>query len=225
MEAPSQAMEGGPESPVFMPTPRNIESAFEILRQRPGSQEFKERIADMDSERIASLMQSVEGQEELVDILMNQQDTLVEADPNLRVDPENLQSQVQLVGASLRDMQDYDTLIREAEETVEAEAEEDQERIGLFRRALRGVKGFAKRHPVVASILVVGLTAAAVAGSVALGYYLTGNWAALMTKVGLSAENTALEVGGAMDAMEPVVENLPGAGAYSTPAESPFGNM
>ena len=212
---------------MFVPTPSNLEDTFNRIQKLPDRVELKERIADMDAERISTLLKSVEGQEELADLLINKRDVLMEANPDIQVDPETIKSQIQLVGATLEDMQEYDNLIQQAENTGAQEVAEtaEQEKAGLFRRALGGVKKFAKKHPIITAVLVTGLTAAAVAGGVATGFYLTGNWAALMTKVGLAAQNIGSGVGGAMEVMEPIVESLPGAGAESIPPAAPFGNL
>ncbi|MBU0766589.1 hypothetical protein KKF55_02285 [Patescibacteria group bacterium] len=175
--ASSQAgLEGGPERIEFMPTPRNIETAFEKVRELPNQVEFKERIADMDAERISTLLQSVEGQEELCDLLINQHDSFQQVDVNF--DPEELKSHVELVGATLKDMQEYDELIRQVE-GVDPEAEitvdtpEAQKKLGLFRRALGSVGGFAKKHPIVTTVLAAGLVSGSVAGVLYLSGYLS----------------------------------------------------
>ncbi|MFA7681986.1 MAG: hypothetical protein WCX61_03065 [Candidatus Peribacteraceae bacterium] len=216
--------EASPERLEFFPTPRNIESAFERVRELPDRVELKERIADMDAEHIAASLQSAEGQAELIELLTSQQDTFREAGVDFR--PEELQSTVALVGATLKDEQDYDMLIRQAEgiETTAAEVQEaSEQQPGIFRRALNAVGGFAKHHPIVTSLLVAGLVATAAIGSVALAAHLAGGWSALMTKVGLAAEGAALgEVGGAMDVMEPVAEGLSGAGAHAVEGGASF---
>ena len=218
---PQAAPEGGIE--IFVPTPRGIDAAFEQVRVLPNHVEFKERIADYDRDRIHTMLKSVEGQHELVDLLVSQQDTLQEVGVN--IDPTVLQSQIEMVGATLEDMEQYDELVREAEglaqETGEA-AKEAEESPGMFRRALNAVGGFAKKHPIVTTLLVTALAAAGVAA----GFYFTGNWELLMTSVGLDKWIGGAGAAGELIPPTPTTPPLPGGGVFEIPPPtSPPGSI
>lgn len=154
---------------------------------------------EMDHEQVLAELQSVEGRQRL-------HQTLVEHEEDLRTlyptfDPVALQSQLDLVGETLSEKERF---LRDAE---------SPEKKGMFRRAWDSVKGFAKKHPVVTTLLVASLAAAGVAG----GFYLTGNWELLLNSIGLQK---ILGGAGAAEELLPVTPPtppLPGGGIFEVP--------
>ncbi|OGJ62668.1 hypothetical protein A3C37_02760 [Candidatus Peribacteria bacterium RIFCSPHIGHO2_02_FULL_53_20] len=154
---------------------------------------------EMDHEQVLAELRSVEGRQRL-------HQTLVEHEADLRTlyptfNPESLQSQLDLVGETLSEKERF---LRDAE---------SPEKKGMFRRAFESVKGFAKKHPVVMTLLVAALAAAGVAG----GFYFTGNWELLLNSIGLEKI-----LGGAKAAEEllpitPPTDILPGGGIFEVP--------
>ncbi|MCF7844497.1 MAG: hypothetical protein K9M03_01560 [Kiritimatiellales bacterium] len=184
----------------FYPTP---EAIHEVLEQATDA-DIDKKMEQMDLERIVAEMQSVEGREGICARLMEQQDTLVKIDPNF--DPALLEEQVHMVGTTLEQMKDFEFKVAE-------ETEKDPEKKGLLRRALGAVGGFAKKHPVVTTLLAASL----VAGGVASGFYMTGNWELFMASTGLSKWFGAAEAAGEIITPTPSTPILPGGGLFEVP--------
>jgi len=184
----------------FYPTP---EAIHEVLEQEPEA-DVEKKMEQMDMEQIVAELQSVEGREEICKRLMEQRDTLVEIDPSF--DPELLEEQVHMVGTTLEQMKDFESRVVE-------EAEQEPEKKGLLRRALGAVGGFAKKHPIVTTLL----TASLVAGGVAAGFYMTGNWELFMASTGLSKWFGAAEAAGELVPPTPSTPILPDGGLFEIP--------
>ncbi len=95
--------------------------------------------------------------------------------------------------------------------------QERTEKKGIFRRILSGIGGFVKKHPFVSALI----GAAIVAGGVAGGFYLTGNWELLMTAVGANKIAGVAKSIGEMAPITPETPMLPGGGLYDIPPPMP----
>lgn len=88
---------------------------------------------------------------------------------------------------------------------------------GFFRRMLSNIGSFVKKHPIMSTLIAAGI----VAGGVAGGFYLTGNWELLMTAVGA---NKVAEVAEAVKELAPITPEtppLPQGGIYDVPPPLP----
>ena len=163
---------------------------------------------EMNIKEVAASLQSVAGRQMLFDKLMEHEQDILTIDPTF--DPELLREQLELAGEVLRQKERY------------LQDMESPEKKGLLSRSWEKMKGFGKRHPFVTALLVTGLAASVAAAGIAAGYNLTGNWALLMSKLGLDAEQASAAVGGAMNAAEPITESLKGLGTAAVPSEVPL---
>jgi len=137
-------------APQFFPTPERVSQFLE-----------------METEKVAVGLQSVEGRNQLFQALLEHEEHLRELDPSFN--PEKLRTQLDLVGEVLREKGEYMKDITSPEKK------------GLFRRTWERVKGFAKSHPIVMALLVAAGLVAAVAGA----YYLAANIEGALHVVGL----------------------------------------
>jgi len=179
--APSEGKE------VFVPTPENISDAIKRVDGLDNHVEAKEALRNYNQERIVAMLQSAQGQQELVELLVSHQDVFQEA--GVDINPESLQSQVGAIAATLEDIENYYRLVKEAEGLTEEAgkaAENVEENPGMFRRALRAVGGFAKAHPIVTIALASALVIAVTGAGVAAGFYFASGIEGLLAKVGLS---------------------------------------
>ncbi len=158
---------------------------------------------ELKTEEVRSQMESAEGRQTLLNQLLEHEEDLRKDHANFQ--PELLQQQLddvaEALGAEGRYLQDI----------------QSPEKKGMFRRAWETVKGFPRKHPVVTALLV----AAALAGGVAGGLYLAGQWELLMTSVGLNKFLTAVEAGTEMAPVTPPTPPIPGGGPYSIPGDLP----
>ena len=115
---------------------------------------------------VATQMMSEKGRENLYKKLLEHEDDIRKLYPDFNTSL--LRTQLDEIGGTLA--------------AKEAYMKEMQPKKGLFRRALEGVGGFVKKHPIATALLAV----AAVTGGVALSAYLAGGMEALLAKVGLS---------------------------------------
>ncbi|MFA6259059.1 MAG: hypothetical protein WCX29_00425 [Candidatus Peribacteraceae bacterium] len=154
---------------------------------------------EMSIDEVAAALKSVEGRQRLFESLLRHEDDLRVLDPQF--EPAVLREQLDLVADVFHEKERY---------LLDMQQPEKQ---GAFRRAWERVKGFAKRHPVVTTLLVAAL----VASGVAAGFYVTGNWELLLTKVGLDKILGGAEAAGEM--MDPtlVTPLPPGAGELAVP--------
>lgn len=123
---------------------------------------------ELKTDEVTAQMRSVEGRQELFNRLM-------EHEEDLRTDhadfhPDALRGQLDAAGETLLAHERY------------LEDVQVPEKKTLLRRAWDTVKAFPKNHPVVTALLA----ASAVAGSIAAGFYFTGNWELLMATTGLN---------------------------------------
>ena len=136
----------------FIPTPEAISQYLENIK----------------AEEVARLLTSVEKRREGFDRIMEHEEDIREFDPSF--DSEQLRTQLDLVGETLQQKQRF------------LEEVKSPEKKGLIRRSWEKVKSFAKRHPVVATLLVLALAAS----GVATGLYLSG--VIQLKQAGLAAE-------------------------------------
>jgi hypothetical protein len=187
-------------APANMPQPEKGARGTEVQRRFvPTPEAISQYLENMKAEEIAQLLASVERRREVYDRIMEHEEDIREFDPDF--DPELLREQLDLVGETLQQKKRFQ------------EEMKSPEKKGLMRRAWERVKGFAKRHPIVSTLLVLALAAS----GVAVGFYLTGNWELLMTRVGVEKI-----LGGAKAAEELIpptlpTPQLPGGGVFEIP--------
>ena len=95
--------------------------------------------------------------------------------------------------------------------------QERTQKKGIFRRVLSSIGGFVKKHPIMSLLIGAGI----VAGGVAGGFYLTGNWELLMTMVGASKIGKVAEAVRELAPITPETPPLPGGGIYDVPPPLP----
>jgi hypothetical protein len=153
---------------------------------------------ELKTDEVVAQMKSVEGRQQIFDTLMQHEKELRKAHS---FQPEELHRQLEVAGETVvakeRFMKDM----------------KSPEKKGLFRRAWEKVKGFAKNHPIVTSILVLALAAGATAGVL----YLTGNLEFVATKLGLGKIFSGAGAAGEMMPPTPPTPIVPGAGELSVP--------
>lgn len=154
---------------------------------------------ELKTDEVTAQMKSVEGRQELVRQLLEHEEDLKNDHADFQ--PELLQTQLDEVGNALTANELYLQDIQSPEQK------------GMFRRAWESVKGFAKAHPVVTTLLIASLAAGGVAG----GFYLTGNWELLMATTGLSKIFGAAEAAGELVPPTPLTPPLPGGGVFEIP--------
>lgn len=155
---------------------------------------------ELETEQVAAQMQSVEGRRQLFDDLMEHEEDIRETHSDFH--PELLREQLNDTGEAL------------AAKSLYMEEVKSPENKGFFSRAWDSVKGFAKRHPVVTGLLAT----AVVAGSVAAGFYFTGNWELLMTSTGLNKVIGAADAAGKLAPATAPTGALPGGGLFEIPS-------
>lgn len=154
---------------------------------------------ELKADEVTAQMKSVEGRQELFNRLM-------EHEEDLRTDhddfhPEALRSQLDTAGETLQAHERY------------LESIQTPENKSILRRAWDSVKAFPKNHPVVTGLLA----AAAVAGSIAAGFYFTGNWELLMATTGLGKIIGGAEAAGELIPPTAPTAPLPGGGLFEIP--------
>lgn len=154
---------------------------------------------ELKTEEVAAQMQSVEGRQKLFDELMKHQTDIEEDHADFH--PEMLRTQLDAAGETIGA---YDRYLKEVQ---------SPEKKGIFSRAWEYVKGFPKKHPIVTALLA----AAAVAGSIAAGFYFTGNWEMLMTSTGLGKIMSGAEAATELIPPTPALPALPGGGVFEIP--------
>ncbi len=87
------------------------------------------------------------------------------------------------------------------------------EKQGMFRRAWEKVKHFPRKHPVVTALLLAALLAGGVAG----GFYLTGNWELLLSSTGVNKLIQSWRATGQLVPPTPGTPPLPGGGVFDIP--------
>ncbi len=165
---------------------------------------------EKNTEQVMTEMTSVEGRTKLFQDLLKHQKDLMKIDP--RFNPEDLQRQLDLVGETLGQKQRYLKDVQSVEKK------------GVMRRTWDKMKGFAKKHPVVTTLLVLS----AAAGGVAAGFYLAGEWELLMASTGLQKVFGSAEAASELIPPTPMTPPLPGGGVFEVPLpESPadIGNL
>lgn len=171
-------------------------------QERPKFLATPERVSqylELKTEEVAAQMQSVEGRQKLFDELMKHQTDIEEDHEDFH--PERLREQLDAAGETIGA---YDRYLKEVQAP---------EKKGMFSRAWEYVRGFPKNHPIVTALLA----AAAVAGSIAAGFYFTGNWEMLMTSTGLSKILGGAEAAGELVPPTPITPELPGGGVFEIP--------
>lgn len=155
---------------------------------------------DRNKDEVLAELSSVEGREKIYSALAERSDELQKIDPAFN--PDKLKEQLDLVGSTLEQKKRF------------LKGVESPEQKGAMRRGWEKVKGFAKKHPVVTTLLV----GAAVAGTVAGGYYLAANAETLLAKVGLEHLYGAA---GAAEAADPLGSVLGGEIPYPSDYTGP----
>ncbi|MFA6038960.1 MAG: hypothetical protein WCV62_03480 [Candidatus Peribacteraceae bacterium] len=160
-------------------------------------------LENVKADEVEAMMKSVEGREKLVDMLGTHAEDLQEAHG---IDLKELREQIDLAGETLEQKERF------------LQDVQSPEKKGLFRRAWEKVKGFPRKHPVVTALLAV----AAIAGATAAGFYLTGNWELLLSKIaGLGKALKAMGASGELIPPTPNTPPLPGGGVFEIPGGSP----
>lgn len=154
---------------------------------------------EMNMREVATAMQSVKGRQMLYQKLMEHEQDLRKIDPSFH--PEHLRQSLELVGEVL---QQKDRYLKDVQ---------SPEKKGMFRRAWEKMKGFAKNHPVVTTLLVLAL----IAGGTALTLYLTGNLEIVASKLGLGRIFGGVEGAGDLMAPAPATPPVPGGGELAIP--------
>ena len=154
---------------------------------------------EMDHEQVLAELKSVEGRQRLHKTLVDREEDLREIYPTF--DSQALESQLNLVGETLTEKERF------------LQDVESPEKKGMMRRAWDSVKNFAKKHPVVTTLLVASLAAAGVAG----GFYLTGNWELLLNSIGLDKIFKGAEAAEELLPVTPSTPALPGGGIFEVP--------
>ncbi len=155
---------------------------------------------ERNTQEVEAQLSSVDGRRQLAQELGSHEADLRKTYPDFRAD--RLERELDRVGTTLTEKRRF------------LEQIQVPEKKNLFRRAFDRVKTFAKKHPVVTTLAVVALTAAGVAA----GFYLTGNWELLMSRVGLSKIFTGAKAAETLVPPTPVTPPLPGGGVYDIPA-------
>lgn len=123
---------------------------------------------EIKTEEVTQQMQSVEGRQSLYKKLIEHQADLKKA--HVDFNPEQLHQQLELAGETLATKRKFLNDVK------------NPEKKSIFGRVWSSVKGFAKNHPVVTTLLVAAAATAAVAG----GFWLAGQWELLMNGTGLA---------------------------------------
>jgi hypothetical protein len=147
---------------------RGRSGQIELLREFIPTPERVSQYLEMNIEEVMVQMKSVEGREELYTNLLEHQQDLQQLYPDFR--PERLKQHIDLAGETLAQKERF---LRDIE---------SPEKKGMFRRAWDSVRGFAKKHPVVATALVAALIAGGVGGAL----YLSGTLQ--LAQAGVAAE-------------------------------------
>jgi hypothetical protein len=167
----------------FVPTPERVSQLLELK-----------------TDAVMQQMQSVEGREALYQNLLEHADHIkTEIDP--RFDPERLRPQLELAGETLSQKERF------------LKATQAPEKKGIFRRSWERVKGFAKKHPIVTTLLVLALVAGGTAGA----FYLTGNWELFLSSTGLKKILQGMKAGRELIPPTPQTPQLPDGGMFEIP--------
>lgn len=158
---------------------------------------------DLRSDEVEAQMKSVEGRQGLYAQLMERQEDIRRDHADFA--PEGLQGQLDDTAEALA-----------AHETYLAEMNAPEKK-GMFSRAWDSIKSFPRKHPVVTTLLA----AAAVAGGIAAGFYMAGEWELLMTSLGLDKIAGLAGAAGELAPVTPEVPPLPGGGIYDVPPPMP----
>ncbi len=178
---------------------RNLEVAPKFLPTPEALSPYLNR----NVEEVTQKLQTVEGREEIYQQLLVKAEELKKLDPSL--DPQVLKDQLDLTGATLAEKQKF---------LQTANAPENKT---MFQKAWGAIRSFPANHP----FITTGLVLAAVAGSIAAGFYFAGEWELLMSYVGLDKVMAAAEAAKELAPVTPATPPLPGGGAYSIPTELP----
>lgn len=178
---------------------RQPKEVAEIPRRFIPTPERVSQYLEMNSQEVTAQLESVDGRDRVYQNLLQHETDLRKLDPGFN--PEELRRQLDLVG---------DTLSQKKRFLEQVQAPEKK---GLLRRAWESVKGFAKRHPIVTTLLVLALAA----GGVATGFYLAGKWELLMNATGLSKIFGGVEAAKELIPPTPPTPPLPGGGIFEVP--------
>lgn len=175
---------------------------IEVPKQFIPTPERLSQYLEMNIQEVASALKSVEGRQMLYQKLMDHEQDLLEIDPTFN--PELLREQLDLAGEVLHEK---DRFLQDVQ---------SPEKKGMFKRAWEKMKGFAGRHPLVTTLLVLAL----IAGGGALALYGTGNLELVATRLGLGKMFGAAEAAGEMMPPVPSTPIPPGAGELGIPPPS-----
>lgn len=178
----------------------NPKGTVEQIKPFVATPERVSQYLELKTEEVTAQMKSVEGRQQLFDDLMEHEDDIRQSHSDFH--PELLRGQLDAAGEAL------------AAQELYLEEVQSPEQKGFFSRAWDSVKGFAKRHPVVTGLLAT----AVVAGSVAAGFYFTGNWELLMASTGLNKVLGAADAAGSLTPATAPTGALPGGGLFEIPS-------
>ena len=168
----------------------------EVVKKFVPTPERVSQFLERDSKKVTQELASVEGRKAILKELQSHEKDLKKIYPTF--DSKELEYQLDLVG---------DTLAQKEKFLKEVQSPEKQ---GFFKRAWNRVKGFAKKHPIVTTVLVLAAAAATVAGAA----YLAGGFEALLAKLGLSkltaATQAADPLGTIINGSGPASGSIPG---------------
>lgn len=159
----------------------------EVPRKFVPTPERLSQYLERKAEVVNTQLTSVEGRKLISAELLKHEADIKKMDPSF--DPKQLDHQLELVGETLRQKQRFMTDVKSPEKK------------GFFKRAWEGVKGFAKKHPIVTTLLVLAAATAAVGGAA----YLVGGWEALLAKVGMGHLYGPAGASGAAEAVGNVI--------------------
>lgn len=171
---------------------------LKVLRFIPTPERVSQYL-ERNTQEVMTQMESVDGREKLYTDLLVHQEALEKVYPEFN--PNELRRQLDLVG---------DTL---SQKKLFLEQVKSPEKKRIFRRAFDRVKGFAKKHPVITTLLVLSLAASGVAA----GFYLTGNWELLMTSTGLRKIFGGAKAARELIPLTPQTPLLPDGGVFEVP--------
>lgn len=140
----------------------------EVPRKFIPTPERLSQYLEMNIQEVASALKSVEGRQTIYQKLMEHEQDLLVIDPTFN--PDLLREQLDLAGEVLREKERF------------LQDVQSPEKKGIFKRAWEKMKGFAGRHPLVMTLLVLALSV----GGVALVHQLLSS--VELAQTGLNAD-------------------------------------
>ncbi|MDD5470109.1 MAG: hypothetical protein PHO92_04925 [Candidatus Peribacteraceae bacterium] len=170
----------------------------ETLSPFKATPEVISQFLELKIDEVLAQMQSVEGREELFAKLMEHEEHLRKIHD---FNPEELRRQLEVAGEVIDAKEKYMKDVQSPEKKT------------LFRRAWDKMRGFAGKHPVVTTLLVLAL----LAGGTSLALYASGNLELVATKLGLDKIFAGADAAGDLFPPVPSTPIPPGAGEVGIP--------